>query len=314
MPVGLSWGAQEISRKVVKSIGIFGDHSPGFANECLKNCDLLICLGISLLQHQVGNSQKNFASKAKIIFVNNNLNECKRAKKQFGDRLEYCNTDIYSFMLNLNKKKFIKSNNNFLKLNQNKFFKKQNSPVKILKLIFEKIDPKNSIIFSDAGATLSWTYQASNLIKNCAPIFTAFNLHPMGYANCAAIGAGIDSKKKIYVVIGDGSIPMNSQELSWAKKFNIKFIVIDNKGYAVIRQTQRQFYKSFFLGSDFKNKKSSLPYFSIQKILKSFNIISKSINSKFVKSVQIKSFIKSKTLMALIINVKYSETISTNKH
>jgi len=136
----------------------------------------------------------------------------------------------------------------------------------------------------------------------------------MGYANCAAIGAAIDLKKKIYVVIGDGSIPMNSQELSWAKKFNIKFIVIDNKGYAVIRQTQKQFYKSFFLGSDFKNKKSSLPYFSIQKILKSFNIIAKSINSRFVKFDQIRNFIKNKASMALIINVKYSETINTNKH
>ena len=314
VPVSLSWGAQEISRKIKKSIGIFGDHSPGFANECLKKCDFLICLGISLLQHQVGNSQKNFAPNAKIIFVNNNLNECKRAKKQFGKRLEYYNTDIYSFMLSLNKKNFVRSKSNFLKFNENKYLKMQKSPVKILKLIIEKIDPKNSIIFSDAGATLSWTYQASNLIKNCAPIFTAFNLHPMGYANCAAIGAAIDLKKKIYVVIGDGSIPMNSQELSWAKKFNIKFIVIDNKGYAVIRQTQKQFYKSFFLGSDFKNKKSSLPYFSIQKILKSFNIIAKSINSRFVKFDQIRNFIKNKASMALIINVKYSETINTNKH
>jgi len=314
VPVGLSWGAQEISRGIKKSVGIFGDHSPGFANEYLRNCDFLICLGISLLQHQVGNLQKNFAPKAKIIFVNNNLNECKRAKKQFGKRLEYYNTDIYSFMKSLNKKSFIKLISNYPKINQKKYFKIQNSPVRVLKLIIEKIDPKNSIIFSDAGATLSWTYQAANLIKNCAPIFTAFNLHPMGYANCAAIGSAIAIKKKIYVIIGDGSLPMNSQELSWAKQFDIKFIVIDNKGYAVIRQTQRQFYKSFFLGSDFKNKKSSLPYFSIQKILKSFDIITKLVNSKFVKLDQIKSFIKNKTSMALIIKVKYSEMINTNKY
>tara|TARA_Y100000590_G_scaffold163199_1_gene187071 strand:+ start:4256 stop:5893 length:1638 start_codon:yes stop_codon:yes gene_type:complete len=314
LPVSSSWGGQEVSRKIKKSIGIFGDHSPGFANEYIKNSNFLICLGVSLLQHQVGSLQKNFAPKAKIIFVNNNINECKRAKKQFGSRLEYYNTDIHSFILSLNKKKITIMNNNFTEVDEEKYLKKQNTPVKILKSIIEKIDPKNSIIFSDAGATLSWTYQASNLIKNCASVFTAFNLHPMGYANCAAIGAAVALKKKIYVIIGDGSIPMNSQELSWAKKFDIKFIVIDNKGYAVIRQTQKQFYKSLFLGSDFKNKKSSLPYFSIQKIFKSFDIITKLANSKFLKLNQIKSFIQNKKSVALIINIKYSEIINTNKY
>ena len=89
----------------------------------------------------------------------------------------------------------------------------------------------------------------------------------MGYANCAAIGAACASKKEIFVIIGDGSIPMNSQEFSWANKFNIKFIVIDNKGYGVIRQTQMQFYKSFFVASDFLNKKSFVSFNESREIL-----------------------------------------------
>ena len=31
----------------------------------------------------------------------------------------------------------------------------------------------------------------------------------MGYANCASVGAAIN--KEIFCIIGDGSIPMNSQ-------------------------------------------------------------------------------------------------------
>ena len=50
-----------------------------------------------------------------------------------------------------------------------------------------KKSKKDPIFFSDAGATLSWTYQASNNLKNAPNISTAFNLHSMGYANCAAI-------------------------------------------------------------------------------------------------------------------------------
>ena len=74
----------------------------------------------------------------------------------------------------------------------------------------------------------------------------------MGYANCASIGASIKNKN-VYCVIGDGSIPMNIQELAWLKYYKVKIIVLDNEGYGIIRQTQRAYYKSKFFGSDFKN-------------------------------------------------------------
>ena len=311
IPVCLSWGGQEISRKVKKYIGIFGQHSPGIANTYIRNSSIVICLGISLLQHQTGKVQNNFAPKAKIVFVNNNLYECKRAKKQFGKRLIYFNCEISDFLSCFNKSYI---SNLFYKKGQYlpplPLIKNQNAPVNILSLIIGKINMNNSIIFSDAGATLSWTYQAANLLKkDCAPIYTSFNLHAMGYANCAAIGAACGSKKDIFVIIGDGSIPMNSQELSWANKFKVKFIIVDNKGYAIIRQTQKQFYNSFFIGSDFLNKKSSLPYFSIKKILKSFNIQTMQTNSNFISKKKLTKFFNKKSSSALIINTLYSADV-----
>ena len=102
---------------------------------------------------------------------------------------------------------------------------------------------------------------------------------------------------------------MNSLELSWANKFKIKFIVVDNKGYAIIRQTQKQFYNSFFIGSDFLNKKSSLPYFSIKKILKSFNIQTMETNSNFISQKKLTKFFNRKSSSALIINTLYSADV-----
>ena len=84
-------------------VGIFGQHSPGIANKYIRNSSIVICLGISLLQHQTGKVQNNFAPRAKIVFVNNNLNECKRAKKQFGKRLIYFNCEISDFLSCFNK-------------------------------------------------------------------------------------------------------------------------------------------------------------------------------------------------------------------
>ena len=312
IPVGLSWGAQEISRKVKKNMGIFGDHSPGLANNYIKYSKILICLGVSLLQHQVGRSRNNFAPNAKIIFVNSNLNECKRAKKQFGKRLIYFNLNVDIFMLNLKKIISHKQNHSKNKLLLLKQFKQNpNSPAVTLSKIIQKISQNNSLIFADAGATLSWTYQAANLIKGkCPPIYTAFNLHAMGYANCAAIGAACGSRKNIFVIIGDGSVPMNSQEFAWANKYKIKFIVIDNKGFGIIRQTQKQFYNSFFIGSDFINKKSSLPYFSISKIFKSFSIETIRTNSNVIDKQKLRKFLFEKKSSALLINTPYSANVN----
>jgi len=133
----------------------------------------------------------------------------------------------------------------------------------------------------------------------------------MGYANCASIGAAISKKKNIFCIIGDGSIPMNSQEFEWLKKYPIKLIIIDNNGYGIIRQTQREFYKSKFYGSDFLNKKSSLPNYSIEKILKSYDIKFKKVLKNEIQSNQLNWLHSSKIAKALIIKVKYEAIVST---
>ncbi len=314
IPSVLTWGAQEITRRVKISQGIFGEHTPGKGNQQIEKSDIIICLGGSLLQHQVGKSHKNFAPNAKILFVNNDYNECRRAKKQFGKRLTFYNCEINDFLKSFYKiYKTKKLNQNTIDYKKKPLPKKiDKTPVPILAKIFNKINPNSSIIFSDAGATLSWSYQASNILgKKSCPLFTSFNLHAMGYANCAGFGAATETKKNIFVVIGDGSIPMNSQELAWASRFRIKFIVIDNQGYGIIRQTQRQFYKSLFVGSDFKNKKSSLPSFSIKKIFESFDIPAIQLNLLKIDNDKINFFLKQKKSTALIIRIDYSAEVKT---
>ena len=305
IPIASTWGGQKIQKYISNNpnyLGLMGTHNPGSANQYIKESDLVIALGCSLLQHQIGKKQKNFAPESKLIFVNNDKNEAKRAKLQFGNRLKPIVTDTNNFVRNYLLK--IKKN----KINVKSINKDSRSnPVILLKSIFKNIK-KNSIIFADAGATLSWAYQAANLLRFCPPIFTSFNLHSMGYSNCASIGASTSVKKDIYCVIGDGSIPMNSQELAWLKKFSVKIIILDNKGYGIIRQTQKQFYKSKFYGSDFLNKKSCLPSFSLEKILSSYDLESKRITKK-IKKNDLQWITSSKKSKALIINVKYSDEV-----
>ena len=309
--IALTWGGQQLQNKIKNNfLGLMGQHSPGLANNIIQKSDLIISLGSSFLQHQIGKDYDSFAPKANIIYVNNNISECKRAKYQFGKRLTYYCIDSVNFLHILNKLK-IKLINNIPGKNDsnNIILSKSNTPVALLSKIFKSINKRDSIIFSDAGATLSWSYQASNLLKNCSPIYTAFNLHGMGYANCAAIGAARAKSKNIYVIIGDGSIPMNSQELAWCKNFPTKFIVIDNKGYGIIRQTQKDFYKSNYLGSDFKNNRSKLPNFSIKNILDSFGIKQKTIKNNKVSNKEISWFNTKNESKALIIDTDYKARV-----
>ena len=85
-------------------------------------------------------------------------------------------------------------------------------------------------------------------------------------------------------------------------------IIIDNKGYGIIRQTQRLFYKSKFIGSDFKNE-SSLPKFNVKNIVNVFNIPTRIVNSKnFNKDLN--WFLKQKSCV-LIANINYNLEVKT---
>ena len=303
IPKVLSWGGQRF-QKHLKSEGLFGRHSKGVGNKIILNSDLVIAVGCSLLQHQTGKIEKKFAPNAKIIFVNTSKNEINRAKYFFGKRFYGVEADALDFLKEVIKKRSfltLSKKLNLDNIDNNKV--KIIPPIKIIHKFLSSVS-KDYIVFSDAGATLSWTYQAANLLKHPPEIYTSFNLHSMGYANCAAIGAA-NKKKKILVIIGDGSIPMNSQELIHCKNKNIKFLILDNEGYGIIRQTQKDFYKSSFLGSDFRDKSAHLPKFSVEKILKSFELKTSIINEKQIENFNLKKFLLFKDSSALICKINY---------
>jgi acetolactate synthase-1/2/3 large subunit len=74
----------------------------------------------------------------------------------------------------------------------------------------------------------------------------------MGYALPASMGVAVAAPaKSVIAVIGDGSLQTNIQELQTLvhHQFNVKLFVINNDGYASIRNTQKTFFNGFFVGS-----------------------------------------------------------------
>ncbi len=112
--------------------------------------------------------------------------------------------------------------------------------------------------------------QASK-IKKGQRIFHNSGCASMGYELPAAIGAYHATNKKIICIAGDGSIMMNLQELAiiGGAKMPILIIILNNKGYHSIRQTQDNYFKGQYVGV---GKDSGLAFPDFKKIAMSFDI------------------------------------------
>ena len=83
-------------------------------------------------------------------------------------------------------------------------------------------------------------------------VFLTSGLGSMGYGVPAMIGAGIANGRKPFVgVEGDGSLQMNLQELATlrAQHLPVRLFIINNGGYASIRNTQRTYFAGRYVGT-----------------------------------------------------------------
>jgi acetolactate synthase-1/2/3 large subunit len=142
-------------------------------------------------------------------------------------------------------------------------------------------------------------------------MYSSFNLHPMGFSNCALVGAlQEESDDMILAIIGDGSLPMNCQELTHLQgSKRAKLVVLDNKGYGIIRLTQKEYFDGNLLGSDF-NGKSKLPFFDVSKIIDGFGLTYIKTTTAATDS-DIDNFFES-NLQVLIVSCDVDSTIRTD--
>ncbi len=279
IPTLFSWGAQWlIDPGNPLHQGIFGSHSPGRGNGLLRDSDLLIAVGISLLQHQVGKARDQFAPNARILFVNADHAECSRFAFDFSPRATAypVRGETYTQALAGQSKPettYWAGQRWQPTLQTPRDLSHVNSAVAVLMQVLEAC-PKDSTVFSDAGATLSWTYQAANLVPSPA-LHTAYNLHTMGYAVPAAVGSAIASGNTAVSISGDGGFMMNLQELALAQSRKVKTVILDNQGYGIIRQTQDDFLAGQHCGSSMLHPQSALPRYDVEALVSAFGIPSR---------------------------------------
>ena len=106
-----------------------------------------------------------------------------------------------------------------------------------------KYAPDDAVFMCDAGTAYYVVPQAYRFKKHQRLVMSQ-SQGDMGWALPASIGVAKAGAKNVIVVVGDGSFMSNMQELATIVEHNlpIKIIILNNRGYLTIKNTQSKFY------------------------------------------------------------------------
>lgn len=101
----------------------------------------------------------------------------------------------------------------------------------------------DAVVVAGNGTACVVLFQAG-VVKFGQRMFWNSGCASMGFDLPAAVGAAVGLKRDVWCLAGDGSLQMNIQELATVahNKLPVKLVVLENGGYASIRQTQANFF------------------------------------------------------------------------
>jgi acetolactate synthase-1/2/3 large subunit len=227
-------------------IGSYGNRE---ANWAIQNCDLLIVVGSRLDVRQTGSDVEDFARKANIVQIDidpyqlgnrvqANLNICVTAENFFR-----------AFLLkaaafpNLDKKWLNELTVQRDRAQANEYADWEISPSEIIKKLNHILTNHSVDYVCDVGNHQMWAAQNLRLSPNQAVHYSG-GMGAMGFALPAALGVAIQSKSKVVVITGDGSLQINIQELDTLKRLglDLTIIVMNNSVLGMVKNFQDMYF------------------------------------------------------------------------
>jgi len=239
--------------------GVVAARAPNFA---IQNCDCLISIGCRLDNIITAYNPKGFARNAKKIVVDVDQNELDRHEMEIslpilsdaqdfinawldGKQSEHPNwADWQSKCLDWKKR--------YTPLDGRKF--ESDGPISHYEFAETLSDaiPENQLVITGSSGLAVEVFYTVYRNKIGQRMFLTSGLGSMGYGIAAAIGACIGAGRIPTVCVeSDGSLMLNLQELATLKALNlpITVVVMNNGGYASIRNTQRNYFEERYLGT-----------------------------------------------------------------
>jgi len=173
---------------------------------------------------------------AKLFIEKLNNKAAKNKIKKFSDWLNKCNDWKKRYTVN-DGEKF--TNN------------KRISHLQLVDVLSDQL-PKDSLIVTGSSGLAIESFYMAFRNKPGQRIFLTSGLGAMGYGIPALIGA-LNSKKykEVICIESDGSFLMNLQEILTLKisKKPFKLFILNNNGYASIRNTQKNYFNARYIAS-----------------------------------------------------------------
>lgn len=236
-----------------------------YANFIVQTCDLLLCIGARLDLPQVGHSYHHLAPFAKKIIIDIDTAE-----------LNKINIPV-ELLLPLDAAQYLSEFEKELRVSDpglpnwqrwlTQCRKWQSAYPLITEAHLRPMQPVNTYALIDAlsrlcsgndllvpgssGSCAEITRQAFRITQGQRMI-NAPGLGSMGFGLPHAIGVALASGKRVIAIIGDGDLQHNIQELETLRRLhlNVKIFLLNNNGYAAIRNTHRRFFEGRLVGCD----------------------------------------------------------------
>ena len=244
-------------------IGSYGNRE---ANWAVQNCDLLIVLGARLDVRQTGSDIEDFARHARVIQID--IDSAQLNNRVYAD-LSVCAT-VESFFqaFALRDDTFASIDKDWLteletlreKADTNEYADWEISPSELFKKLNRILVQQPVDYVCDVGNHQMWAAQSLRLSAGQAVHYSG-GMGAMGFAFPAALGIAVESRGKVVVITGDGSMQINIQELDTLKRMDldVTIIVMNN----VVLGMVKNFQDMYFDGRNQSTKKGySSPDFS----------------------------------------------------
>jgi acetolactate synthase-1/2/3 large subunit len=321
VPVLTTWNAMDlIASDDPLAAGKPGTVALRAPNFVVQNCDLLISIGARLDNVVTAHNPANFGRQAKKVLVD--IDETEIGKfahsidvavqadaKDFIETLlaEAETAELNSFPEWLSrcvhwKKKFtINDGAPFPQSGEISHFHMMDS--------LSRHIPQDTLVVTGSSGLGIESFYTAFLNKTGQRVFLTSGLGAMGYGVPAMIGASqVNKGRKLVGVESDGSLQMNLQELLTLKATNIPLtlFIIDNAGYASIRNTQRNYFDGRYIGTG-PEAKLWLP--DIVKLAGSLGISASSVSDASGLDAAVAGALGTEGLHILVVKVKKDEAL-----
>ena len=262
--------------------GMTGIYGHKCANQCVKNADVILALGVRFDERSFGFGE-SLNPNIKILHVDIDAAEINKLQNSFCGIV----ADTESVLSALNQ--YIKEKKpkiDFKIENPPKLYFANTNDEKPENLIqgFYQIaknvglSDKELIITTDVGQHQMWVARGFPF-SHAHQLLSSGSLGTMGFGLPCAIGAALaNPTKKIICFSGDSSILMNVQELATLAELdlNVTIIVLDNKALGMVYKMQEKSYKKCYSQSVYKKPTD------IAKVAEAFGIESRHIDYKLI--------------------------------